>query len=432
MKVSVIGVGYVGLVAAACLAEDGNDVVCMDMDSEKIDGLKNGRIPIYEPGLEEIVKYGISAGRLKFTTDLKTAVDASKIIFLAVGTPSSPDGSADISAVLKVSEQIAELMTEYKIIVTKSTVPVGTHKEVESVIKARTDVPFDYVSNPEFLKEGAAVDDFQKPDRVIIGTNSEKVREVMAELYAPLMRRKSRVIYMDPASAEMAKYASNTMLATRISFMNELSMLCEKFGADIEMVRHGVGSDSRIGSAFLFAGIGYGGSCFPKDVDALIYMGNEQGTAMTIAQAVRNANQLQRQRFAQKIIDYYKDGDNVKLAVWGLAFKARTDDTRESPAIFCIEKFAQAGMKISAYDPEVEFSAVSHLDGDIEVLEHRDEVLADADGLVVFTDWQEFRSPDFELIAKSLKRPVIFDGRNLYKPQMVRGYGIEYHSIGRS
>lgn len=428
MKVAAVGVGYVGLVAAACLADGGNHVICVDSDKKKIENLTNGIIPIYEPGLTEIVKKNVQAGRLTFTTDLKEGVNSALVIFIGVGTPSAADGSADISAVLSVAESIAEMMTEYRIIVTKSTVPIGTHKVVSELIASKTEVPFDYVSNPEFLKEGSAVDDFLKPDRVIIGTTNPAVMEIMKVLYAPFMRKSSRILFMDPASAEMAKYAANTMLATRISFMNELSALCEQYGADIEKVRSGLGSDSRIGNAFLFAGVGYGGSCFPKDVRALIHMGNERGVPMTIAQAVQQANIDQHERFSQKVLNYFEDQKDVKVGVWGLAFKARTDDTRESPALHCINKFLKAGINIIAYDPEAE---CSDLNGTINRVDNAYDVLDGADALVIFTDWQEFRAPDFDQIAKRLKKPVVFDGRNLYSPSFVRKQGITYHSIGR-
>ncbi|MBW8014725.1 MAG: UDP-glucose/GDP-mannose dehydrogenase family protein [Planctomycetes bacterium] len=432
MKVAVVGVGYVGLVAAACLADGGNHVVCVDNDPKKIEALKNGIIPIYEPGLTEIVKRNEAGGRLTFTTDLKEGIDNSLVVFIGVGTPSAADGSADISAVLKVSEQIADVMDSYRIIVTKSTVPVGTHKKVSEIISARTEVPFDYVSNPEFLKEGSAVEDFMKPDRVIIGTNTPAVMEIMKQLYAPFMRKRSRLITMDPASAEMAKYAANTMLATRISFMNELSVLCDKFGADIENVRSGIGSDSRIGNAFLFAGLGYGGSCFPKDVKALIHMGKEQGMDMTIAAAVQQANYDQHERFANKVCDYYKDaGKEIKLAVWGMAFKARTDDVRESPAIRCVQRFLDAGMKVTAYDPEAMENAKAEIGDCIEMGQNAYDILVGADALVILTDWQEFRTPDFEDIKSKLNTPLIFDGRNLYDPGYVAKQGVEYHCIGR-
>ena len=429
MKVAVVGVGYVGLVAAACLADGGNHVVCVDNYKNKIENLRTGVIPIYEPGLTEIVKKNVEAGRLTFTTSLQEGVENSLVIFIGVGTPSSPDGSADISAVLGVAEEVAKTMTEYRILVTKSTVPVGTHRIVSDLIASKTEVAFDYVSNPEFLKEGSAVDDFLKPDRVIIGTTNPAVMEIMKVLYAPFMRKSSRILFMDPASAEMAKYAANTMLATRISFMNELSGLCETFGADIESVRAGIGSDGRIGNAFLFPGVGYGGSCFPKDVRALIHMGNQQGVQMTIAEAVQHANFTQHDRFAKKVLDHFAGQTNVKLGVWGLAFKARTDDTRESPALYCIEKFLDAGMAVTAFDPE---AGCGELEGKITQVDNAYGVLDAADALVVFTDWQEFRTPDFEQISKKLKKPLIFDGRNLYNASFVKKQGLEYYSIGRA
>ncbi len=432
MKISVIGVGYVGLVAAACFAEGGNHVYCVDNDKKKIEDLKKGKIPIYEPGLTEIVESNYAAGRLIFTTDLKEGVENGQVIFIGVGTPSADDGSADISAVETVAEKIAQVMPDYRIIVTKSTVPVGTHKIVSDIIASKTDKTFDYVSNPEFLKEGSAVEDFMKPDRVIIGTEKESVRDIMKQLYSPFMRKSSRMIFMDPASAEMSKYASNVMLATRISFMNELACLCESFGADVELVRRGVGSDSRIGNAFLFAGVGYGGSCFPKDVKALAYMGRQQNCPMTIAESAQSANYKQHDRFAEKVMNYFKGKESqTKLAVWGLAFKAKTDDIRESPAIWCIEKFLEKGMKIVAFDPEAMPATVEKLDGKIDTVDKDYEVLNDADALVIFTDWQQFRTPDFATIKCKLKKPVIFDGRNLYDPAYVRGFGFEYHSIGR-
>ena len=432
MKVAVVGTGYVGLVAAACMAEGGNHVICIDKDREKIAGLKEGVIPIYEPGLAEIVKHNESAGRLEFTTELAEGVARSLVIFLAVGTPSAADGSADISAILEVAGDIADLMDGYRIIVTKSTVPVGTAKKVSELMKSRTEHPFDYVSNPEFLKEGSAVEDFMKPDRVIIGTTNPAVMEIMKQLYGPFMRKSSRVIFMDPASAELTKYAANSMLATRISFMNEMSALCEKVGADVELVRAGIGSDSRIGNAFLFPGVGYGGSCFPKDVRALIHTGRSCDCPMTIVHAVQEANIRQQDRFAQGLLDYFQGrACEITLAVWGLAFKARTDDIRESPAIRCIEKFLDAGMKVRAYDPEAMDGTKAQFGDRIETSCDSYGILAGADALVVLTDWQEFRTPDFELIAERLKRPVIFDGRNLYDRAYIKKQGIEYHCIGR-
>lgn len=368
---------------------------------------------------------------MSFTTDLKLAVANSLVIILAVGTPSAEDGSADISAVLSVAGQIASLMDGYRIIVTKSTVPVGTYKKVTEVMSAGTKHPFDYVSNPEFLKEGAAIDDFTKPDRVIIGTENPAVMELMRMVYAPFMRKSSRIMFMDPASAEITKYAANTMLATRISLMNELSCLCDRFGANIENVRAGIGSDSRIGSSFLFPGIGYGGSCFPKDVRALIYMGQQQNCPMLIAEAVQQANYRQQDNFADRILEYFKGRTNVTLGVWGLAFKAKTDDVRESPAIRCIEKFLSAGIKINAYDPEAMAGAKTLLNGKIQTREDSYSVLDDADALVVFTDWQEFRAPDFDLMAQKLKSKIIFDGRNLYEANWLKKLGFTYFSVGR-
>ena len=428
MKIAVTGVGYVGLVVAACFADGGHDVVCVDRDTGKIETLKKGIIPFYEPGLGEIVKRNVTAGRLVFTTELKTGVDNSDVIYIGVGTPSADDGSADLSAVFSVAGDIGRLMKTPKIIVMKSTVPVGTYAKVSEIISSVTDVPFEYVSNPEFLKEGTAVSDFLKPDRVVVGTDDRKTRETMQHIYAPFMRKANRILFMDTASAEMTKYASNVMLATRISFVNELSELCELYGADIDAVRRGMGSDSRIGKAFLFAGVGYGGSCFPKDVNALIKMGEQVNKDMSIARSVHNANIHQQERFARRVIDYYADNPGVRLGAWGLAFKARTDDTRQSPAVRCIKMFLDAGIEVAAYDPQAE---PGELEGRITVAERAYDVLEGADGLVVFTDWQEFRNPDFERIAERLSRRVIFDGRNLYEPEYVAGYGIEYHSIGR-
>lgn len=433
MQICVVGIGYVGLVTAACLAEAGNNVVCVDNDSKKIDRLKNGTIPIYESGLTEIVKRNEKLGRLEFTTDLKYGLDNSLIIFLAVGTPSAQDGSADISAILSVAAEIAENLSDYHIIATKSTVPVGTHQKVTEIIKSKTDTKFDYVSNPEFLKEGAAVEDFMSPDRIIIGTTNPEVQKIMKQLYDPFMRKSSRILFMDPASAEMAKYAANTMLATRISFMNEISVLCEKVGADIEQVRRGLGSDSRIGSAFLFPGVGFGGSCFPKDIQALIHTGEANGVEMTIARSVQQVNLNQQERFAKRIIDYFEGRyDQTTLAVWGLAFKAKTNDVRESPAIYCIKKLLDCNIKIRAYDPEAAPAATAALNGKIETFENGYDALENADALVIFTDWQEFRNPDFGFIAEKLKKAVIFDGRNLYDPRVVKTTGFEYYSIGRT
>ena len=432
MKICVVGVGYVGLVTAACLAETGNNVVCVDNNADKIAGLKDGAIPIYEPGLTEMVKHNQKLGRLHFTTDLKYGVDNSLIIFLGVGTPSAPDGSADISAVLAVAADIAENLNDYRIIVTKSTVPIGTHRKIMDIIKSRTETPFDYVSNPEFLRESSAIDDFMRPERIIIGTTNPAVKEIMKQLYDPFMRKSKRILFMDIVSAELAKYAANAMLATRVSFMNEISALCERIGADVEQVRQGVGSDSRIGPSFLFPGVGFGGSCLPKDVRALIHTGDEYGVEMKIAKSVQQVNINQQKRFAKRIKDYFAGReDKTTLAVWGLAFKAKTDDVRESPAIYCIKKFLDWGMKVKAYDPEAGPAAMAALNGKIEIFRNGYDGLDNADALVVFTDWQEFRNPDLEAIAAKLKKPVIFDGKNLYDPKVLKKAGFEYYSIGR-
>ena len=432
MKICVVGVGYVGLVTAACLAETGNNVVCVDNNADKIAGLKDGAIPIYEPGLTEMVKHNQKLGRLHFTTDLKYGVDNSLIIFLGVGTPSAPDGSADISAVLAVAADIAENLNDYRIIVTKSTVPIGTHKKIMDIIKSRTETPFDYVSNPEFLRESSAIDDFMRPERIIIGTTNPAVKEIMKQLYDPFMRKSKRILFMDIVSAEMAKYAANAMLATRVSFMNEISALCERIGADVEQIRQGVGSDSRIGPSFLFPGVGFGGSCLPKDVRALIHTGDEHGVEMKLIRSVQQVNINQQERFAKRIKDYFAGReDKTTLAVWGLAFKAKTDDVRESPAIYCIKKFLDWGMKVKAYDPEAGPAAMAALNGKIEVFQNGYDGLDNADALIVFTDWQEFRNPDLEAIAAKLKKPVIFDGKNLYDPKVLKKAGFEYYSIGR-
>ncbi len=433
MKICVIGVGYVGLVTAGCLAEAGNSVVCVDNDDKKITNLKNGVIPIYEPGLTEIVKHNKKLGRLHFTTDVKFGVDNSLIIFLAVGTPSEKDGSCDISAILSVAAVIADNLNEYRIIATKSTVPVGTYQKVTDIIKSKTKTAFDYVSNPEFLKEGAAVEDFMSPDRIIIGTINTKVQQTMMQLYSPFMRKGSRILFMDSASAEMTKYAANVMLATRISFMNEISALCEKVGADVEMVRQGIGSDSRIGRSFLFPGIGFGGSCFPKDIRALIHTGSGHGVEMTIAKSVVQVNINQQERFVARITDFFKGHeDKTILAVWGLSFKAKTDDVRESPSIYCIKKLLDCKITIRAYDPAAGPAALSVLNGKIQTFQNGYDALDDADALAIFTDWQEFRNPDFEAITTKLKKPVIFDGRNLYDPSYMKNKGFEYYSVGRA
>jgi len=431
MKISVVGMGCVGLVTAGCFAESGNDVICIDNDREKIAGLRKNIFPIYERLLDEIVKRNRAVGRLRFTTELAEGVEETSIIFIAVETPDSEDGSADISAVLGVCSGIAESMNSHKIVAIKSTVPVGTYKKVGEVMASRTKYSFDYVSNPEFLRTGSAIVDFMTPDYVVIGADNLKAMKIVEQLYRPFVQERNRIIFMNPVSAEMTKYAVNSMLAVRLSFMNEISALCEKAGADIELVRVAMTSDARIGKAFLSAGIGYGGSCLVKDVRALAHIGDVLNCPMTIAKSAHNANLYQQNRFTQRILDYFADKAKITLAVWGLAFKPQTNDIRESPAIFCIKRFLEAGIKVRAYDPQASGAAKKLLGDRIETSQKSYEILKGADGLVIFTDWQEFRNPDFEIIAKNLNKAVIFDGRNLYEPSYVRAKGIEYHCIGR-
>ena len=437
MKIAVVGTGYVGLVTGACFSESGNRVICVDIDADKIRKLQNGEIPIYEPGLAEIVERNAKADRLLFTTDLKDAVLNSRIIFLAVGTPPREDGSADTSALVNVAKEIGRVMDGYRIIVMKSTVPVGTHKLIADAVSGETRHAFDYVSNPEFLKEGAAIDDFMKPDRIVIGAEASGAINIMKELYQPFMRRMERVLVMDPASAEMTKYAANAMLATRISFMNEVASLCERFGADVEKVRHGIGSDSRIGTAFLYAGVGFGGSCFPKDVSAMSSMGRQVDFPTTIVDAVQAVNRRQRESFAHKVIEYFREkGGPVTLAVWGLAFKARTDDVRESPAIAGVSMFLEEGFTVRAHDPEAMETGEAELAANgygnrVTMCEDAYETLENADALVIFTDWNRFRTPDFDLISEKLKHRVIFDGRNMYEPEALARRGFHYQCVGR-
>ncbi len=432
MKMSVVGTGYVGLVAGACFADSGNHVICVDVDEEKIRKLSCGEIPIYEPGLQEIVVRNAKAGRLEFTTNLVDAIERSRLIFLAVGTPSGTDGAADLSSIFEVAQTIGRTMDGYRIVVMKSTVPVGTHRKVTEAVASQTEHPFDYVSNPEFMKEGAAVEDFLRPDRIVIGATNPAVIEIMRELYASFMRRDERILVMDPASAEMTKYAANALLATKISFMNEIANLCERFGADVEQVRHGIGSDDRIGKAFLFPGVGYGGSCFPKDVSALVSMGDSTDCPMNIVAAVRETNQRQREVFAGRVIDHFGEAcSRTRLAVWGLAFKSRTDDTRESPAIAGVKMFLDRGISIAAHDPEAMANAAAELGDAVQMCPDGYEALEGADALVIFTDWPKFRTPDFDLIAARLRNRLIFDGRNLYDPAALAKRGFRYVCVGR-
>lgn len=432
MKITVIGTGYVGLVAGAALADMGNDVICVDNNLEKLKQLEQGIMPIYEPGLEELVKSNVSEGRLTFTPDLDNAVKVSEVCFIAVGTPQDEDGSADLQYVLGVAEQIGKAMNGYKVIVDKSTVPVGTAEKVTQIIKDNTIYPFDVVSNPEFLKQGNAVDDFLSPDRVVIGSNSEKATAIMQEIYAPFFRTGNRVIVMDVKSAEMTKYAANSFLATKISFMNEIANLCEKVGADAEMVRVGVSTDSRIGNKFLFPGLGYGGSCFPKDVKALIKTGADYGVDMSIIKSADGVNKKQRNLFVDKIIAKFgKDLTGKTFGVWGLAFKPKTDDMREAPAITIINELLKMGAKVKAYDPKAMTLAKRIFGDKITYCQKSYETLDGADAMLLLTEWNEFRRPDFERIKGLLKTPIIFDGRNQYNGERLTQSGFEYVCVGK-
>lgn len=433
MNLTVIGTGYVGLVAGACLADMGNKVICVDNNTEKLDLLKQGIIPIYEPGLDELVKSNMQENRLSFSDDLDKAVKDSQVCFIAVGTPQDENGAADLSGVFTVAEQIAKSMNGYKVIVNKSTVPVGTAKKVSTIIEANTTYSFDVVSNPEFLKQGNAVDDFLSPDRVIIGSDSEKATRLMQEIYAPFLRTANRIILMDVKSAEMTKYASNSFLATKISFMNEIANLCEKVGADAEMVRVGMSTDTRIGNRFLFPGIGYGGSCFPKDIEALINTGNEFGCEMPLVKSVNKINRKQRKLFVKKITNYWgEDLRGKTFAVWGLAFKPKTNDMREAPAITIINELLNLGAKVKAYDPKaMETSQNLYLKDKITYSKSSYDALENADAMLLLTEWNEFRRPDFDKMKSLMKNPVIFDGRNQYDPQRLKEKGFEYICIGR-
>lgn len=432
MKICVVGTGYVGLVAGAGLAEMGNDVICVDNNEQKINDLLNGKIPIYEPGLDGLIEANVRENRLSFTTNLEEAVNKCLICFIAVGTPQGEDGSCDLNYVFAVAEQIAKVMKDYKIIVNKSTVPVGTAESVKNIVKSITNCEFDVVSNPEFLKQGAAVDDFLKPDRVIIGSDSQKATEIMQELYSPFLRTGNPVIIMDVKSAEMSKYAANSFLATKISFINELANICEKVGADVEQVRVGMSSDRRIGGQFLFPGLGYGGSCFPKDVKALIKVAQDSGVPSRILEAADSINKQQREIFIDKIFRYF-DGDlrGKTIALWGLAFKPRTNDLREAPSITIIKRLLDAGANIQAYDPKAMDEAKIIIGDCIKYTNSNYEALENADALVLVTEWNEFRRPDFEKIKNLLKNPVIFDGRNQYEPKRMQERGFEYICIGK-
>lgn len=440
MKVTAIGTGYVGLVTGACLAEMGNHVVCLDVNPEKIRILNEGGIPIHEPGLEEVVKRNVAAGRLQFTTDVDMAVQHGTLLFIGVGTPPDEDGSADLQYVVAAARSIGQRMTDYKVIVDKSTVPVGTADKVRAAVKEELvkrglgDMAFAVVSNPEFLKEGAAVEDFMKPDRVVIGSDDEQATLLMRAIYSPFNRTQDRMLVMDVRSAELTKYAANAMLATRISFMNELALLAEKVGADIDLVRRGIGSDTRIGYQFLYAGTGYGGSCFPKDVKALVKTAADTGIPLQVLTAVEAANERQKRVLVDKVVARFgADLTGRRFAIWGLAFKPNTDDMREAPSLVVIDELTKRGATVAAYDP-VSMAEAARVLGprdDVSLVDRAEAALQGADALLIVTEWKEFRTPDFDAIKGALKAPVVFDGRNLYDPKLMKALGIEYRGIGR-
>ncbi len=433
MRITVVGTGYVGLVVGACLAETGNDVMCADVDEKKIAGLQKNVLPIYEPGLEGLVERNQAQERLSFTTDVPAAIRGAEVVFIAVGTPPDEDGSADLRHVLAVADQIGEHMSRELVVVTKSTVPVGTAQKVADAVGKKARFPFHLCSNPEFLKEGAAVEDFMRPDRVVLGVATDHARSVMAELYAPFVRTGKPILFMDIPSAEMTKYAANGMLATRISFMNEVANLCERVGADVDNVRKGIGSDSRIGASFLFPGPGYGGSCFPKDVKALLRTAREVGSSLCVLQAVEDANDRQKRRLFEKLASSLDGGlRGARVAVWGLAFKPQTDDMRESPALALIEDLLAAEATVVAHDPVAMPEAKRRLGDRIQYAATNYDALPGADALVVVTDWNEYRHPNFQRIKETLKRPIVIDGRNLYDPAKMRSVGLTYLSIGRA
>ncbi len=433
MKITIVGTGYVGLVSGTCFAETGNQVTCVDIDANKVSRMQNGEVPIYEPGLEVLFARNTKQGRLKFTTDLKSGIEDAEVIFLALPTPPGADGSADLSYILKVAADLSELITDYKVIVDKSTVPVGTSEKVSSELSKNLDSSlFDVVSNPEFLREGVAVDDFMKPDRVVIGTSSEKAKEVMMRLYDPFVRQGNPIIIMDERSAEMTKYAANSYLAARITFMNEIANLCDKVGANVDMVRKGMGSDSRIGKRFLFPGVGYGGSCFPKDVQALAKTAGEHDYEFRILNSVMSVNEDQKKILSQKIVDYFGgDVSDKTIAIWGLAFKPNTDDIREAPALSIIDDLLDAGATIKAFDPEAMDNVREIYKDKIIFCDSQYDAVADADALAIITEWQVFRTPDYDMIKEKLVNPVIFDGRNVFDPVRMLEMGFHYESIGR-
>ncbi|MEO6612821.1 MAG: UDP-glucose/GDP-mannose dehydrogenase family protein [Chitinophagaceae bacterium] len=433
MKIAVIGTGYVGLVTGTCFAETGNDVTCVDIDAVKVNKLKNGEITIYEPGLEKLFLRNLKEERLRFTTDLAEGIKDAVIIFLALPTPPGEDGSADLKYILGVADDLGKIMTEYRVIIDKSTVPVGTAQKVREAVAKHYKGEFDVVSNPEFLREGVAVEDFMKPDRVVIGTGSEKARKLMGDLYAPFVRQGNPVIYMDERSAELTKYAANSFLATKISFMNEIARLCEKLGADVDMVRRGIGSDERIGKRFLFPGIGYGGSCFPKDVQALVRSSSEVSYSFEILNAVMKVNEDQKLYLLPGIRKYFKnDLKGRHFALWGLAFKPNTDDIREAPALYIAEALLKEGATVTVFDPEAMKNVRQEMGDRISYAESQYDALKGADALIIATEWNEFRTPIFEKITASLKNKAIFDGRNLFDLEAMRELGFHYQSVGRA
>lgn len=432
MKIAVIGTGYVGLVTGTCLAETGNDVICVDINEAKVKKMQDGEVPIYEPGLDLLFHRNIAQGRLIFTTDLAMAIKESKVIFMALPTPPGGDGAADLSYILGAAKDISKLVTEYKIIINKSTVPVGTADKVKAVFTANTDIEVDVVSNPEFLREGVAVEDFMKPDRVVIGTRSEKAKKVLTDLYGPYVRQGNPILFMDERSSELTKYAANSFLATKITFMNEVANLCELVGADVDAVRKGVGSDDRIGKRFLFPGIGYGGSCFPKDVQALVKAADENNYDFQILKSVMEINEKQKTILVDKVLKYYKNDIKGKhFALWGLAFKPETDDVREAPALYIIDALVKAGAKVTVFDPEGMENVKNMIGDKVEFAVDQYSALNNADALLIATEWSVFRNPDFDKIDALLKNKVVFDGRNLYDLEKMIDMGYYYNSIGR-
>jgi UDPglucose 6-dehydrogenase len=437
MKITVVGTGYVGLVSGTCFAETGLDVVCLDIDRKKIENLRKGIVPIYEPGLERLIERNTEFGRLNFTTDYREAIKDSEAVFIAVGTPPGEDGSADLKHVLKVASEVGRIMEDYLLIATKSTVPVGTAEKIRAAVQAelnkrKASIPFDVASNPEFLKEGNAIDDFLKPDRIIIGTDSSRAEKIMKRLYKPFLLNGHPLIFMDIPSAEMTKYAANAMLATKISFINDIANLCERTGADVNLVRLGIGSDSRIGNKFIYAGVGYGGSCFPKDIKALIRTGHEFGYPMRILQAVEEVNQDQKAVLIGKILEHFSKGLKGKtFSIWGLSFKPNTDDTREAPASIIISELLRSGCSVKAYDPVAIDEFRKNFGDGIEYTKDRYEALIDSDGLILVTEWSEFRILNYPVMKKLMKEKVVFDGRNIYDPAELEENGFVYYGIGR-